>query len=687
MTKDNYNYFLPRLSLPEGDYKFDFDENNKKEKIIIESGDGEVVFEGQISDLDAEEISLRKDYTELAVKAENGVDLKKLTVTGHGSIFNDRYFMAFVFLLGLLWLLYVKYGKHNDNAEAYMPVFLMCVALLSSYMFFTNYLSFGHDILFHLERIEGIKEGLQSGQFPVRIQPRQINGYGYSVSLYYPDLFLYFPALLRLCGVSLVTAYQSLWIAASAATALITYYSVKGITKSRYAAAVAAVLYTTCTWRVFTVCIRGAMGEGLAMVFLPLLIYGIYEILWGDKKWYILTIAATCILQTHIISTVICVIFTIIVMALSSRRLARDKRWLALLKAAGMTLLINAWFIVAFITTYIGFDINGTFDLAKETEFPTESALPAQIFNVFGTSMSLGKPYLKGVSGSLALSPGIGVLAALAVCVLYFVYPGEREKNNGFMTMLFGSGVVLLIMSTTMFPWQWFAGKIGAVNALDNVLQFPWRFIALVSAIICIVGAWIISMRRNERSKSFILIISILCAAALLYSGASALTKDVDLKKGANYYCEKNVFASYDYLPAAVNTGASYETNDYKTSDSSLNVKDYKKDGTNINVNLSRAPGRDNCWVEVPLIYYWGYKAKDNAGQNLNVVQGDNGLLRVMLNSDSSGVKIKYSGTWFYRLGDIITMLTLIALLLRACKKILPKIKPGSTQAKKDNQL
>ncbi len=664
-AKDGYNYYLPRFTLPKGEYSFELSGSGGLGKIIIESGDGEVVFDGQISDLKANEVSLSKDYTELVIKQQDGAELKRLIVKGHGAIFNDRYFLALVLLFALLWLLYVKYGKHKDNIDAYMPVFLVCVALTSSYMFFTHYLSFGHDTLFHLERIEGIKEGLQAGQFPVRIQPRQINGYGYSVSLYYPDLFLYFPAILRLCGVSLVMAYQSLWVAASIATALITYYSVKGITKSRYSASAAAIIYTTCTWRIFNICIRGAMGEGLAMVFFPLFIYGVYEIIWGDKKWWILALSATFILQSHIISTVVCAIFGIIIFAVFARRLTKDRRWEALLKAFGIILLLNAWFLLAFVTTYCGFDINSTFDLSKETEFPDQSVLPAQLFNMLNTSTAMGKPFLAGVSGSLSLSPGIGVCICLAISAAYFSFPAEkrRTKTNGFMPALFVIGIMFLVMSTSLFPWRWLANNIGALNALGNIIQFPWRFLAIASAIICVVGAWVIGMHRNGKAMVFLVIVSMFCALSVVITGSAALSKGMDLKKGTYPLKEDNVFVSYDYIPAALDTNASFDCNEYKTSSGSFGVKEYKKSGTNISVELSKAPGSNDAWIEVPLIYYWGYKATDGAGQKLNVVQGDNGLVKIMLKPDSGSVRLKYSGTWFYRLGDIITLMTLLGLL------------------------
>ncbi len=60
------------------------------------------------------------------------------------------------------------------------------------YPLFSGTIGFGHDLNFHLYRIEGIKDGILSGQFPVRIHPTHNNGYGYITASVYPELFFVF---------------------------------------------------------------------------------------------------------------------------------------------------------------------------------------------------------------------------------------------------------------------------------------------------------------------------------------------------------------------------------------------------------------------------------------------------------------------------------------------------------------
>ena len=59
------------------------------------------------------------------------------------------------------------------------------------------------DIRFHLWRIEAIKYGLQNGIFPVRMYGLLLDNAGYASGIYYPDLFLYIPAVFRILGLNI----------------------------------------------------------------------------------------------------------------------------------------------------------------------------------------------------------------------------------------------------------------------------------------------------------------------------------------------------------------------------------------------------------------------------------------------------------------------------------------------------
>ena len=92
-----------------------------------------------------------------------------------------------------LWLL-----RHKTKEEIGVFAVVAAIGLFASLPFLLDYITWGLDLNFHLTRIEGIKDALLAGQFPVRLQEPWYEGAGYPVSVMYGDLFLYFPAVLRL---------------------------------------------------------------------------------------------------------------------------------------------------------------------------------------------------------------------------------------------------------------------------------------------------------------------------------------------------------------------------------------------------------------------------------------------------------------------------------------------------------
>ncbi len=66
----------------------------------------------------------------------------------------------------------------------------------------------GHDIEYHLLRIESLKAGIEAGLPFLRVNLLFFGGEGYASSLFYPDFLLYFPAVLRAMGLSINLSFH-----------------------------------------------------------------------------------------------------------------------------------------------------------------------------------------------------------------------------------------------------------------------------------------------------------------------------------------------------------------------------------------------------------------------------------------------------------------------------------------------
>ena len=167
-SSGGYVQMKPQLSLPAGDYSIDFGGR----EVVLETADGSVLSEGK----GTVELSLDRDQSAITVKTKGNSDMTAV-IRSDGAIFNDTYIVTLIIIIMLCYLGYIRFIKDGELSKSAVNVALIALALFATYPVMSNYISYGQDLNFHLYRIEGIKDGLLSGQFPVRIDPTHNNGY------------------------------------------------------------------------------------------------------------------------------------------------------------------------------------------------------------------------------------------------------------------------------------------------------------------------------------------------------------------------------------------------------------------------------------------------------------------------------------------------------------------------------
>lgn len=87
-------------------------------------------------------------------------------------------------------------------------LFLITLSLIGILPFcFHSSLFFQHDYEFHIARMEAYFHSISNLDFFPKIFYDYANGAGYAVDLFYPSLFLFPYAVLRLCGFSITVSY------------------------------------------------------------------------------------------------------------------------------------------------------------------------------------------------------------------------------------------------------------------------------------------------------------------------------------------------------------------------------------------------------------------------------------------------------------------------------------------------
>ncbi len=93
------------------------------------------------------------------------------------------------------------------QSKLFIFCFLFLITLVSLYPLFQPLVR-GDDIPYHLFRIEGIKNALLDGDVFAFIHPNVCNNYGYGSGFFYPQLLLYFPAVLKIMGIGTGGSYK-----------------------------------------------------------------------------------------------------------------------------------------------------------------------------------------------------------------------------------------------------------------------------------------------------------------------------------------------------------------------------------------------------------------------------------------------------------------------------------------------
>ena len=511
--------------------------------------------------------------------------------------------------------------------------FLVCLPLFSTQAMVTE----NQDILFHMNRIEGIKEGLIAGQFPVRIHAYQLDGYGYPCGYFYPDLFLYFPAVLRLLGIPMGTAYNLFLLSLNVLTWGVSYYAFSWLFRHRYPGMLAACFYLTCGYRILDVFVRGAMGEILAMAFLPLAFVSVYEVLFHQsKQWYWIVLSFTCILQSHLLSGWMCCAYAVgmlVVAALCKKDIPWEKIGQTVLWVLGL----NLWFYFPFFALYRQWDLN-----IQHALFPIQQ---------------------EGLSGyEVVLYLMLTDLFLLMGWFLYLLsrWMGKTEQKS-YLTPCVVLSVLLSLMVLRSFPWDMLS-YLPVFGIFVRSLQFPlrlWEIASVGFSIIAAAGAWFWIRQGGERKKLVVLVVFFLTGAYFQAQVVQLYPYTLERDEAIPSSNRRSIGYQADYLSYGLDEHVvECLSSDFVMEDKGKdNVVAIRKRGSTIEMNYDAAVDTAGT---AALLYYPGYVAKDEDGIPLPVYENSRHLLEVPLPAGQHHVKISYAGLMKYHLAEIFSLLVFV---------------------------
>ncbi len=499
----------------------------------------------------------------------------------------------------------------------------------------------GHDLDYHLLRIESLKEGILIGHPFSKVNTLFFGGAGYASSMFYSDLFMHIPALLRVLGVSIGKSFHIYTAMIFVLCYLSTFYCVWKMSLSKFAGSVAAMLLTLCPYHMDDMVVRTACGENAAFIFLPFAIYGIFNVLYEemDKPW-VFGLGFAGLIVTHPATFAVMVGTGVVMLLINVRKLIRQPS--VFIKMCIVTVL------ALLVTSYQWMPMLEQFSNAQ---FYVSNNWTDLLDKSVGFTEIAGSDF-----------PCVGAVL-LGLLVPRIFISRKDYPILEYVDLMIAAALVLAVAATNIMPWE-------RVGWMFGFLQFPWRFFIMTSTLLAMADAIIIKLFINrigedKRGIAKELVMTVL----LVVTAQSAITHH---NKGSmGYYDYSDDY--YSYKPFTVNVIAgewlplTVEDHERLVDQSEELVFD---DGTR--GDFERKGGKviatidgDHEYADVPFLYYKGYGATitDSKGDKTKLEvtgEGDNGLCRVYLNGAEGVLTVNYKGTIIQYISAIISIVFML---------------------------
>lgn len=573
-------------------------------------------------------------------------------------------YLAVIFVLALI-LCRKRLSKYSFEIMS-----LGAIAFICSLGLFVRYLIPGHDYIFHMLRIEGIKDALLLGDIPCKVQVNWCCDWGYAVSAAYGDITLLFPALLRLAGFTIQTSYKAFVISVNIATVIVCYLCFRQMCKDSRVVVFMTMLYSFAPYRLALLYYREATGEYTGMIFLPMIALGFYHAYMDDedsdsygKKLLVPVLGFSLLMQTHLVSCVMVGMVVAIFCIMFWKRTFSKKTFIYLAKIAGFSLLVTIWFLVPMFTFLREpLEVSGAKNYWAEKQTYALSLTEIFAQRASGTTM-YNAYHITSLSDRFTTSLGNAFVVMLMV-YLYLVWKGRIKEHKKMGCVFAFIGILMVFMSSNIFPYSGIWGISKSLAEVLLIVQYPYRYLTMAIIIFTLMIPLIYKQVAQNVSGRIFAIIVVIMALLAFDQAADMIYKA--MYNGDSVTC-------YDIVSLYTNN---IEGKEYVYEGTDIKVAEREHDPFSENVNLDSysrlenrfdlvvSSARENASVSLPLYYYPGYTAWNDNGELLIVDRGDNNRIRISVPAGySGGIKLRYRERKLWRLCEIISIIGFMGLI------------------------
>ncbi|QBP18448.1 hypothetical protein [Acetilactobacillus jinshanensis] len=332
--------------------------------------------------------------------------------------------------------------------------FVSIICLLHSHIIYGgNGIDGGYDMMFHFQRVEDLSRAIQSGHLLPRLTFNAMSSNGNAVMQFYPYITLYPIAIFFILFRPTISSIYFAFMILVFVGLIISYYSSKSISHNKLISYTFAILYCTSSMIMFYALEAIDLGVLMAMLFLPLAIFGFLNLL-HDGSWMELTIGLILLIFSHVLTSLLLIV-TLLIWALCDYKKFDVAKIISVAKIFVITVLCTAiwWLPCLYLMMKNNLRYPRNFDLVGATDI-------VHLITV-------------GLHDNIQMSDMISFFAVIGL-ILSLVFWKKLDDDTKGLAFV---SITTLILTTGILPWSQLGVAPWIILARTPlaILQFCWR--------------------------------------------------------------------------------------------------------------------------------------------------------------------------------------------------------------------
>lgn len=467
------------------------------------------------------------------------------------------------------------------------PYLFVLIYVIILVMFSYTFINSGdrqHDYSYHLARMIGLAQSISHGDWLPNLNFVFAKGIGFASPMFYGNWQFYLPALVFLVTKNASVAYTSFIFLVYLLTSYSSYYTVEKIAKDKVRGLFAAILMPLFyTWLGY--------GMTMAIMMVPLLVYSLYKVLYLDKRNPVLLgIVIAILVQTHILSTLVLAI-TSIVFVILNVKLWSVKKVLSFIQSIVIAVCLSLGYILQYLEQVKSQTLFVSWTL-RDFPFPSDALATASGF--LTNIVNYEKPLI-------------------VLLVIYLIY--NYKILSQFAKTLLMTTIVLFIMQSDIFPWN------GLLRyTFLATLQDARRLVFFVPSLMVII--LVVTINKKMLRNIFVVQLIIYILITLNYL---PLANNIQEIRNTNYLAKKSFenlseggfdTSGDEYFNISINhdnvRNGQLTKFDYNPDE--VQVSNIRKTYNSLEFDVTRHDGEKSTEIVLPLTWYKGYTASYSNG-------------------------------------------------------------------------